>query len=102
MLPGDAGNFILPFEAPEVAHSAERFLGLLAAAQGLGRVDLEPGVEWSLASKEGRQIEHVFARQVLHERLHDSGLAPAFLEVAQLQVEVARGLPRQDRKLRRR
>jgi len=47
--------------------------------------------------EERGEIEHVVPAQVLDEGLHGRLAAPAFLEVADLKVEIARGLAGEDR-----
>src|SRR3989454_5967487 len=101
VLPGGARDLVLADEAAQVAHGAQRLVRLGLAARGAGFVGLEPGGARLLGGEERREIEHLFSRQRCSHGRHLQVRAASFLEVAQLQVEVARGLSRQDRKQRR-
>src|SRR5258708_6952226 len=100
VLPGDARDLVLAGEAAQVAHGAERFVRLGLAARGASFVGLEAGGARLLGGEERREIEHIFPRQRCSHGRHLRVRAASLLEVAQLKVEVARGLSRQDRKQR--
>src|SRR5467141_297376 len=100
VLPGDARDLVLAGEAAQVAHGAQRFVRLGLAARGASFVRLERGGARLLGGEERGEIEQVFPRQRSRHGRHLRIRAAPFLEVAQLKVEVARGLSRQDRKQR--
>jgi len=78
---------------------AATFAGSALKATGAGFVDLEVRQARPLGGEERGEVEHVVAAQILDQGLHRRLFAPAFLEVLELQVEVARGLPGEDREL---
>ncbi len=64
VLAGDARDLVLAQEAAEVAHRAQRLVGLHLARRGLLGVDLEGLRLRLLRGEEVGQIAHVVARQV--------------------------------------
>src|SRR5262249_51203424 len=70
------------------------------AAGDLGGIRLVAGVGRALGGEVLGEVEHVLARHVLDEGLHRDVLAPALLEVPQLEEEVAGRLAREDGELR--
>src|SRR5216684_7267770 len=100
VLPGDARDLVLAGEAAQVAHGAERLVRFGLAARGANFVGLEPGGARLLGGEERCEIEHIFPRQRCSHGRHLRVRAASLLEVAQLKVEVARGLSRQDWKQR--
>ena len=98
LLPGDARYLVLPDELALVAHRAQHLVGLLAARHHLGAVGDEAVRRLLLLREIVGDRQHVRLRERRGDRIHRRVLAPPFLEVTQLQVDVACVLPRQDRK----
>src|SRR6266581_5057351 len=98
VLARDTRNLVLPGEPPQVAHGAQHFFRLLLSAGDARRVRLEGDGLRFLRGEVFGEIEHVPGGELRHHRRHRGFAAPAFLEVFQLKVEIARGLARKRRK----
>src|SRR5262245_12671181 len=99
VLARDARDLVLALHPSQVAHGAQDLVGLLLAARDALRIGLERDRLRILRREVVGEVEHVVARELLEERRHQAVAAPALLEVLELQVDVARGLPGEDRVL---
>src|SRR5439155_22062297 len=87
---------VLPDEAAEMTHRAQRGVRGLAARLDLGAVDLKLDRRRLLRREKIAQGNHVLLRQVRGHRRHLRIAAAALLEVLELDVNVAPALPGED------
>src|SRR5437763_6122463 len=96
-LPRDPRNLVLADEAAEMAHRAERCVGGLAAGFDLGPIDREADRLGFLRGVIIAQRHHVVLRQARGHRRHLRIAAAPFLEVFELEVDIAPALAGKDR-----
>jgi hypothetical protein len=92
------GNLILTFELSLMAHGAQSFIGFGNAFFDLFRIGDEAFIGQFLSCKIIGQLLHIGFAEPCGHRRHHGVITTAFLEIAQLQIQVACILTRQTRR----